>query len=114
VGAGLAAATASVVVGGLALAGPSGTRPDDLAVEPLGQLDFSHGLQDYGDPGHTLKIGGRTVDASGLEWLDTDAVATADGVVYYKDGDLLLVGEDGETQVLDRGDASPGRFHPTA
>lgn len=104
---------ASAVIGGLALSGPSGSTVDDHAVEPLGPMDFSHGLRAYGDA-MTLHIGGRTVDATSLDFLDTDAVATADGVVYYRDGDVMLIREDGTTSVLDRGESTPGEFHPTA
>jgi hypothetical protein len=110
---GAVAALSLVATGITFLDGPAGGPPGDTAVEPLGQMDFSQGLRAYGDPGHTLHIGGRTVDASGLEWLDTDAVATERGVVYYADGDLLLVQEDGTTATLDKGEKVPGRFHPT-
>ncbi|MBF4766483.1 hypothetical protein ISU10_01725 [Nocardioides agariphilus] len=113
-GAGAAALVAVAAVGAALMTGSGGGPRPDTAVEPLGQMDFSHGLQAYGDPGYTLHIGGRTVDASGLEWLDTDAVATEQGVVYYARGDLLLVQEDGTTKTLDKGARTPGRFRPTA
>jgi hypothetical protein len=110
-----AVATVAVVAAGVSLldntdAGPRGDR----GVDTLGQLDFSHGLRAYADPGHTLHIGGRTVPAAGLDFLDTDAVATSEGVVYYAGGDLRLVQEDGTTTTLDGGDRTPARFHPTA
>lgn len=112
---GAAAATlvAVAAVGTVLMTGPGGDPRPETAIEPLGQMDFSHGLRAYADPGHTLHIGGIAVDVSGLEWLDTDAVATDLGVAYYADGDLLLVQEDGTTTALDRGGPTPGGFHPT-
>ena len=109
-----ATAAAAFAIGFALLDGSGGAPRSDHAFEPLGQMDFSHGLRAYADPGYTLHIGGRTVDASGLAFLDTDAVATQEGVVYYDDGDLLLVREDGTTTTLDEGDRTGGLFHPTA
>jgi len=81
----------------------------------LGQLDFSGGLRAYADPGHEVHLGGRTFDASNLEWLDTDAAATPWGIVFYDAGRPMLLGEDGETVSLVDGPVESRQgFHPTA
>jgi len=108
-------AAAAVVSGGLVLLDGTASGPRrDRAVDALGPMDFTHGLRAYGDPGYTLHIGGRTVDASAVPFLDTDALATGEGVVYYQQGDLRMVREDGTVVTLDDGDPTPGDFHPTA
>lgn len=81
----------------------------------LGSLDFSEGLRAYADPGHEIHLGGRKFDASQLEYLDTDAVATPYGVVFYDAGRPMLLGEDGDVSALVTGTVEAGGgFHPTA
>ena len=81
----------------------------------LGQLDFDGGVRAYADPGQEVHLGGRTFDASDMEFLDTDAVVTPYGMVFYDDGRPMLLGEDGETRALVEGPVeSNGEFHPTA
>ncbi|WP_148575714.1 hypothetical protein [Nocardioides caldifontis] len=92
---------------------PAG-RPDgpDLAI---GALDLSGGLRAYGSPDGRLSLGGRTVDLEQAEDLDTDAAATAYGVVFFDRGRPHLLGEDGTAEPLVAGlPAAPRDFHPTA
>lgn len=90
---------------------------DSLAADypSLGAMDFSHGLRAYADPGREIHLGGRTFDASDLAFLDTDAVATPYGVVFYDGGRPMLLAESGEVSPLVEGpvEARSG-FHPTA
>jgi len=115
---GMTAAAAAVALAAVVGTGVQllGSEPDDggHAYAPLGPMDFSHGLRAYADPGRELHIGGRTVPVDDLPFLDTDALATAYGVVFYRDGDLLLVQEDGTIVTLDEGEPAPKGFHPTA
>lgn len=81
----------------------------------LGRMDFGGGLRAYADPGHEVHLGGRTFDASDLEWLDTDAAATPSGMVFYDAARPMLLGEDGEVTALVADPVeSHGGFHPTA
>jgi len=110
-----AGALVTVAVAGVVLRlGTSQGPGPEHAYDPLGPMDFSQGLRAYGDPAGELHLGGRTIAAADLPFLDTDAVATPYGVVFYRGGDLLLVQEDGTTTTLDQGDATPDDFHPTA
>lgn len=81
----------------------------------IGQLDFDDGLRAYADPGVEIHLGGRTFDASELDYLDTDATATPFGVVFYDEGRPMLLDETGEISALMEGpvEADTG-FHPTA
>jgi hypothetical protein len=93
----------------------------------IGRLDLDAGLRAYADPGGEIHLGGRTFDAADLEYLDTDATATAFGVVFYDRGRPMLLGESGEVTALVEGpvESSGGSsssscviscrsFHPTA
>lgn len=81
----------------------------------IGPLDFGEGLRAYADPGAEIHLGGRSFDATDLEYLDTNATATAFGVVFYDRGRPMLLGESGEVTALVEGpvESSEG-FHPTA
>lgn len=123
---GTVAAAAVVAVGATALAvgtgtddgGPAGAdrTGDDAQYAALGALDFSNGARAYGETsGRFIHLGGRRFPARDLEWLDTDAVATSEGVVFYDRGRPMLLEPSGDFSVLDdapitRADA----FHPTA
>ena len=115
--AGAAAVVGACVLSLTQLVGSPGPSTNDTVRDypALGRLDFSEGLRAYADPGGTIWLGGREFDASRLDYLDTDAVATPYGVVFYDDGRPLILGEDGEVQALVEGpvDAAAG-FHPTA
>ncbi|HEU5036932.1 MAG TPA: hypothetical protein VFT70_08000 [Nocardioides sp.] len=106
---GAAALLVGVVAG---LTWPHGSA-GDRGVEPVGPLDYSHGLRAYADPGVALHLGGRTIAYGDLQGLDTDAAATPDGVVYYAVGVPYLLPESGEARTLEP-DAEPGSFAPTA
>ena len=81
----------------------------------LGPLDFSQGARAYADPGSELHLAGRTFPYGDLDYLDTDAVATSYGVVFFVNGRPMLLGADGEVRALVDGpvEAADG-FHPTA
>jgi len=89
--------------------------PDRTSFASLGALDFSEGVRAYGDPGKFVSLGGRKIPAEDLEWLDTDAVATVSGIVFFDDGRPMLLDGSGDYTELVKGplDQAPG-FHPTA
>ena len=88
---------------------------DDAQVTRLGRLDYGGGVRAYADPGGDVHFGGRTFDGSDLEYLDTDAVATPHGIVYFDKGRPWLLPESGTTRPLVTGPVdAPARFHPTA
>ncbi len=118
---GSAAAAAVVLVGGTAAVvlddGPQGWDVASVRAgyASLGALDFSEGVRAYGDPGGLVYLGGREFPAEDLEWLDTDAVATSSGIVFFDDGRPVLLDGSGDFTELVVGplDRAPG-FHPTA
>ncbi len=81
--------------GGVLLVGGD-DGPDTAHYESLGALDFSHGARAYADPGEELHLAGRTFPARDLDYLDTDAVATSYGLVFFDDGRPMLLGTDGD------------------
>lgn len=105
----VAAGTALVLV----LGGGGGADRGERGLDPVGQLDFSHGLRAYADPGFVIHLGGREFPADDLEYLDTDATATPYGVVFYDAGHPMLLEESGEFRDLEPG-ARGGGGHPTA
>lgn len=112
-------ALALVVVAGTGFALLSGDDStvvqDTSAYAALGALDFSHGARAYADPGGEIHLGGRSFPAEDLDYLDTDAVATNFGIVFFDDGRPMLLGADGNVVELVEGDLDPaGDFHPTA
>ena len=110
----LAGGTAVLVVGDGAPGGED-TAPDQTRYASLGALDFSEGVRAYGDPGVTIYLGGREFPADDLEWLDTDAVATSYGIVFYDRGrPMLLDGAGDYTRLVEGPLDRAGRFHPTA
>ncbi|MFN8192481.1 MAG: hypothetical protein U0R78_19055 [Nocardioidaceae bacterium] len=119
IGAVTAAAVLVAAVGGGAVTALR-WHPDDAVhdIAPLGTLDAEHGLRAYGDPGHTIHLGGREVtDTGDFGWLDTDAVATPSGIVFFgSNGRALLLGLDGRTHTLgERPEASPSDdWHPSS
>ena len=79
-----------VVVAGFA--GPGPTVPQQSrGIDPIGRLDFSHGLRAYADPGRVVHLGDREIPAPLLDDLDTDAVATPYGILYYDNGRPALL-----------------------
>lgn len=116
-----AAATAVVAVVGVGFAvvgaGGDGHRHarDRDQFASLGTLDFSHGARAYGDPGGFVSLGGRRIPADKMEWLDTDAVATSAGIVFYDHGRPMLLDEAGTFSALLKGAVEHQQgFHPTA
>lgn len=115
--AGLAAVVGAGVIGFATMAGEDGLGAgiDESHYASIGALDFSHGVRAYADPGYEIHLGGRTFPADDLEWLDTDAVATPYGIVFFDAGRPMLLDGSGEFTVLDSSAAeAPGGFHPTA
>ena len=106
---GVVAAVVAATVGITQLGG----SPDRRGVEPIGPLDYSHGLRAYADPGVEVHLGGRTIPYGDFRGLDTDAATTPDGIVYYRDGVPYLLTESGGSQPLEP-DAETGSFAPTA
>jgi hypothetical protein len=117
VGVSLTAALAAVVASGVALMGSDdpGRGVDHAAYVSLGPLDLSHGARAYASPGEELHLAGRTFPHGDIAYLDTDAVATAHGVVFFDHGRPMLLGADGEVRPLVDGPVDdPKGFHPTA
>ena len=119
----MTAAAVTAVVAAVAASGAALVLPDDegrgvddssqyASLEPL---DFSHGARAYADPGRELHLAGRTVPYGDLEYLDTDAVATSYGLVFFDHGRPMLLGVDGKVVALVDGPLDePEGFHPTA
>ena len=108
---------AAVAASGAALvvADDGGRVVDPSEYASLGALDFSHGARAYAAPGQELHLAGRTFPYGDLDYLDTDAVATPYGMVFYDDGRPMLLGADGEVRALVDGPLDdPDGFHPTA
>lgn len=95
---------------------PSGVGEGTDATVGLGPLDLDDGLRAYGSPGEFMYLGGRKVPASDLDWLDTDAVAMSEGIVFYDDGRPTLIDRTGDFLPLVDGpvDKPTDEFHPTA
>lgn len=118
-GAGVLAVAA--VVAGIALAGTDTSDDrdgregrDGAGFASLGDLDFDHGVRAYSD-GSSVYLGGRKFPAEDLAWLDTDAVATEHGIVFYDRGRPMLLDATGEVARLVDGPLDPSRgFRPTA
>lgn len=101
-----------VLAAGFALHGSDGTQTD-RGVDPIGRLDFSEGLRAYADPGRVVHLGDREIPAPLLDDLDTDAVATPYGILYYDNGRPALLEESGEVNGLEEG-ADSVTGNPTA
>jgi hypothetical protein len=112
VGAGVAAAGTAATVALLTLFGPGAVTASFASVGPL---DYSDGLRAYADPGKTIHLGGRSFPAQKLEQLDTDAVATPYGMVFFDAGRPYLLDESGDSTPLVEGEVDDVEgFHPTA
>lgn len=116
---GAAAAALALVVVGTAMSlggwGPGPSATDDTPLIATAPMDFGNGLRAYASPDGPVSMGGRTFDGGELDALDTDAAATAYGVVYYSDGRPYLLGEDGASTALWDGPVeSVDSFRPTA
>jgi hypothetical protein len=95
--------------------GPGSGARDDQQYAALGALDFADGARAYADPGGRIYLGGRDFPGKDLDYLDTDAVATSQGVVFFDDGRPMILGADGNVSALVEGALeSPDGFHPTA
>ena len=118
VGISVTAVLAAVAVSGvtLVLRDSGGRGMDDTSqYASLGPLDFSQGARAYADPGRELHLAGRTFPYGDVDYLDTDAVATSYGVVFFDHGRPMLLGTDGEVDALVDGPLdNPKDFHPTA
>jgi hypothetical protein len=108
-------AVVAVSGAGLLLSDDGGRGVDTSQYASLGPLDFSHGARAYADPGRELHLAGRAFPYGDLDYLDTDAVATPYGMVFFDEGRPMLLGSDGEVRALVDGplDDAEG-FHPTA
>jgi hypothetical protein len=115
-----AAATALVVAVGGAVAALQGstdrTRSDEPG--PITGLDYAAGVRAFAspDPGGELWLGGRAMPRRERGYLDTQAVATSFGLIWFDDTDgATLLREDGTEQPLGTGPATalPG-FRPSA
>ena len=114
--------TGAAVLALVAVAGSGGVLlvggdddPDTAHYTDAGPLDLAHGARAYASPGEELHLGGRTFPGGDREYLDTDAVATSYGLVFYDRGRPMLLGADGEvTALLDGPVDEGGDFHPTA
>jgi hypothetical protein len=112
-----AAAVAALAGGGLALStrGPATPDPDLPTFAATGQAEVRSGLRAYAMPGRELHMADRTFPADALDFLDTDAAATPEGIVSYDRGLPVLLEPSGSTVLLDVGPTDqPGGFHPTA
>jgi hypothetical protein len=114
--AGTALLAAGVVVAGVLALTSDGDVPEhDTAYDPVGRLDFSGGMRAFASPdGGEVHLGGRTFNQD-LPFLDTDAIATNAGLVFYRDGAVHLLDEAGVITRIDgsQGEA-PAGLHPTA
>ena len=100
------------VLGGFAVIDDDATKSDP---EPLGSMDYSHGLRAYKSPDGPVFIGGRQFRGSDLGNIDTDGTATPHGIVYFDDGRAHLLDEDGKrTPIGPETDDAPESFHPSA
>ncbi len=118
------AAAALLAVGVIAGAALVVRGGDEVVSEPpllsTGPMDLSHGLRAYADPGRVVVLGGRAIKGDeltpgGMLYLDTDAVATSRGIVYFRQGRPWLLGGGGKSRPLwaDKTD-DPRGWHPTA
>ncbi len=76
-------------------------RPETFA--PVGMLDYSHGLRAFASPDADgmVSIGGRSFPVRAKGYLDTDATATAFGLVFFdRAGQPHLLAQSGTDQVL--------------
>ncbi len=109
----LSAVAASGVV--LMTSDDEGRGVDTSHYASLGALDFANGARAYADPGRELHLAGRTFPAEDLDYLDTDAVATRYGMVFFDGGRPMLLGDAGRVTALFDGPLDdPNGFHPTA
>jgi hypothetical protein len=117
IGIGVTGVLVAVAASGAALMGSDDQRrgTDSSQYASLGPLDFSQGARAYADPGRELHLAGRTFPAKDLDYLDTDAVATSYGMVFFDHGRPMLLGADGDVEALVTGPLDdPKDFHPTA
>jgi hypothetical protein len=118
---GLAAAAVVLVVtvgGAVAALDGSADRTRSDAPEPITGLDYSSGLRAFASPDADgeLWLGGRAMPRRERAYLDTDAVATSFGLVWFDRAEgATLLREDGTEEPLGTGPASglPG-FRPSA
>ena len=113
------AVTALVVgaIGGGALMIRGDDGGSSVTVPPIavGPMDLSHGLRAHGDPGGQVRMGNRSFPAKDMEWLDTDAAATDEGIVFFQDGRPFLLDRTGKPRVLWTAPVDdPKGWHPTA
>jgi hypothetical protein len=117
IGASVTAVVAAAAATGAALVGSDdeGRGLDTSQYASVGALDFSHGARAYANPGLELHLAGQTFPYGDLEYLDTDAVATSYGMVFFDDGRPMLLGTDGDVRALVDGPLDdPDGFRPTA
>ncbi|MCF6377451.1 hypothetical protein L2K70_07525 [Nocardioides KLBMP 9356] len=108
------AVLAAIWVGATAAIPTAGERAADHYAR-FAPMDASGGLRAYADPDVAVHLGGSTYDATDLGSLDTDAIATPHGIVFYDDNRPMLLRDDGVVEALVDGsvDRDAG-FHPTA
>jgi hypothetical protein len=118
---GVAAAVTALVVagGGLAVAlQDSAGRTGSEEPGPITGLDYSDGLRAFSspDPGGDLWLGGKAMPRRERDYLDTDAVATSFGLVWFDPTDgATLLREDGTEEPLGTGPVTGlAGFRPSA
>jgi hypothetical protein len=86
-----------------------------ISVAAEGNLELDQGLRAYASPGERLYLGGTSIELTpDIEFLDTDAVATAYGLVYTDpEGRIQLIGESGSSEPLTGPSSTPNGWHPT-
>lgn len=115
------AAAAAVTAVGLGAQSLAGLGPEQdgsgSGFAASGNVDLVNGLRAFAEPYERLYLGGVStpIDDKTMPYLDTDAVATPYGVVYYDENAVpTLLAPDGErTPLLDEAERTDG-WHPTA
>lgn len=109
-------AAGAVVAGALALAVGGDGSGTTTAYDPVGRLDVSGGLRAFASPdGGEVHLGGRTFTDHTLPFLDTDAIATEAGLVFYRSGSIYLLDANGEyTQIGRAAEKTGSGIRPTS
>jgi hypothetical protein len=93
----------AVVAGGFGIATGGDGPSSDNRIQPaeLPAMDFDQGVRAYYDDiKGELHMGGKAFALQDVPDLDTSSSATPHGVVYVVDGEVRLLDEDGEVEVV--------------